>query len=349
MSLVSIESEADVLGGLMLASLQGEPMAVELAGVLGDDAFAREDHRAIYGELLRLARAEQPHDGLAVAEAMKGREDGIMFADIVGLAQYATGTANLEHRAHYLRDLANRRAVVAACHEAMTAAEHEAASDTIAMLTRKLDAVLATGTANALSFREVIDRTEQQAEALIAARRAGRELGVPFGIPAVDTLTGGMRPGELIGIAARTSIGKTALANQIAVHAATNVVGAAIGSSAGYTAGGPVGAVVVPMLGQAARKGAQRATRRNVEELQRLVAAGAHPRYIVNRYATLAGPHATPQELSQYLVATPQADLMDLAAKLNTLKGPNRKLASDALGLTLTGNASETAPAAQVP
>lgn len=122
---------------------------------------------------------------------------------------------------------------------------------------------------------------------------------------------------------------------------ATNVVGAAIGSSAGYTAGGPVGAVVVPMLGQAARKGAQRATRRNVDKLQQLVAAGAHPRYIVNRYATLAGKKATPHELAQYLVTTPHGDLMDLAAKLNSLKGPRRQLATDALSMALSGQVAK--------
>ncbi|NKF23234.1 hypothetical protein [Solimonas marina] len=108
-------------------------------------------------------------------------------------------------------------------------------------------------------------------------------------------------------------------------------------AKAGYTAGGPVGAV----LGQMARKAAQRATVRNVEQLQRLIAASALPRYIVNRYATVAGKSGTPQELSQYLVTAPHTDLLDLAAKLNTLKGPQRKLAGDALALTLSGQAGE--------
>ncbi len=128
---------------------------------------------------------------------------------------------------------------------------------------------------------------------------------------------------------------------------ATNIVGASIGSAGGAAAAGPVGAIAMPLAGQAARKAAARATARNVQALQRLVAAGAHPRYIVNRYAVLAGPHATPQELSQYLVTTPQADLMDLAAKLNTLKGPQRQLATDAIALSLAGKAGSTGVATE--
>ncbi|MEW6169274.1 MAG: hypothetical protein AB1651_16505 [Pseudomonadota bacterium] len=127
---------------------------------------------------------------------------------------------------------------------------------------------------------------------------------------------------------------------------ATNVVGAAIGAGAGAAASGGVGAVAVPVMGQIARRAAARATAKNVEQLQRLVAAGAHPRFIVNRYAQLAGPRATPQELAQYLVTAPQQDLLALAGKLNTLKGPQRKLATDAIALTIAANAGAAAGSA---
>lgn len=120
---------------------------------------------------------------------------------------------------------------------------------------------------------------------------------------------------------------------------ATNVVGAAIGAGAGAAATGGVGAVAVPVMGQMARRGAARATAKNVEQLQKLVAAGAHPRYIVNRYAHTAGPRATPQELAQFFVTAPQRDLLALSAQLNSLKGPHRKLATDALALALSARA----------
>ncbi|MFT4046962.1 MAG: hypothetical protein QM661_09730 [Solimonas sp.] len=121
---------------------------------------------------------------------------------------------------------------------------------------------------------------------------------------------------------------------------ATNIVGASFGAAGGAAVGGPAGAVAVPLLGQAARKGAAWATQRNVESLQRLVAAGANPSYIVNRYATLAGKAATPNDLAKYLVTAPKGDLLELAGKLNNLKGPNRKLAHDALVLSLTQQAA---------
>lgn len=221
MSVVNLEVEKDALGGMMLASLQGAPIAIEIAGILGEDAFTQPDHRAIYATLIDLARAEKPHDGISVAAAMKGNRDGIEFADIVSLMHNTASTVNLEHRARQLRDLASRRAVIGVCHEAMSSAEHLGASEVIAMLTRKLDDIAGSGSADAMSFSEVVDRTEIQLDELARRRHAGKSLGVPFGIPAVDMATSGMQRGELIGIAARTSIGKTALANQVAVHAAS--------------------------------------------------------------------------------------------------------------------------------
>src|SRR3546814_7431622 len=109
----------------MLTSLHGQPMAGELAGVLGNDAFTQPDHRAIYATICSLAKGEKPHDGIAVAEAMKGNPDGIEFADIVGMMHNTPGTVNLETRARHLRDLASRRALIGACHEAMNAVEKE--------------------------------------------------------------------------------------------------------------------------------------------------------------------------------------------------------------------------------
>ncbi len=123
---------------------------------------------------------------------------------------------------------------------------------------------------------------------------------------------------------------------------ATNVVGAAIGAGAGAAATGGVGAVAVPIMGQMARNAAARATSKNVDQLQKLVAAGANPRYIVNRYAQTAGQRATPQELAQFFVTTQPRDLMALAAQLNGLQGPNRKLAGDALALVMSGQVAGT-------
>ena len=123
---------------------------------------------------------------------------------------------------------------------------------------------------------------------------------------------------------------------------ATNVIGASAGAALGGATSGGVGAVAVPIMGQIARRGAARATQRNVEQLQRLAAAGAHPRFIVNKYAQAAGPNASAQDLSKFFATTPRNDLLDLAAKLNGLKGPQRKLASDAIALTLTNSANNS-------
>ncbi len=117
----------------------------------------------------------------------------------------------------------------------------------------------------------------------------------------------------------------------------SNPVKTLLAAGGGYAASGGSGAVAAPVIGMMARRGARQATVRNLEQLQKLAAAGADPRYIVSRYAKAAGPQATPGELSQFLVTAPRKDLIELAAKVNGMKGPNRKLAADALVLAMTG------------
>lgn len=122
--------------------------------------------------------------------------------------------------------------------------------------------------------------------------------------------------------------------------AATNLVGSSIGAGAGAAVGGPVGAAAVPIAGYAARKGAQAATRGNVEKLRQLVAAGgANPRQIVQRYTSQAGAAATPQDLAKIMVSSGQTDLIRLSSQLNALSGPQRRLANEALALMAAGQA----------
>lgn len=224
MTTASREIEADTLGGLMLASARGAPQACEIAGVLGPDAFHFAEHRVVWSALFRLASAGEPHDGLQLADRLEksGEIDYAGgFAGVMGLQVNTMSSENLEPRARLLREYANRRALIAACAETMELAARADVPAAVASLSQKLDSIMASGAKDASSFIEVVTATTEHVAKLEESRRIGRPSGIPFGIPALDSLTGGMRGGELIGIAARTSIGKTALANQVAVHAAT--------------------------------------------------------------------------------------------------------------------------------
>lgn len=114
---------------------------------------------------------------------------------------------------------------------------------------------------------------------------------------------------------------------------ATSALGLSLGIAGGSAVGGGAGAVAVPLIGQAARKGAQRATRANVSELQSLIASGGSPKAIVNRYIREAGAEATPNELAQIFAGAERGDLVSLATRLNDLRGPQRKMATDALSI----------------
>ncbi|MEW6169278.1 MAG: DnaB-like helicase C-terminal domain-containing protein [Pseudomonadota bacterium] len=221
--LASVEFEQDVLGGLMLASLQGTPMVHEVAAILGDDALTDEGRRLIWSAIVELAAAGKPHDGISVAGRLKERDELQLaggLAGVMSMMNETGSTANLPAKAAHLREYAKRRAVYAACKDAMEAVYRSDAAEAVATLSARLDAILATGASDADPFSRVMTLAEARIERAIAERRYGRMLGVPFGLPALDAMTGGMQSGELWGIAARTSIGKTAVANQVALHAA---------------------------------------------------------------------------------------------------------------------------------
>lgn len=66
------------------------------------------------------------------------------------------------------------------------------------------------------SFRRLIEMLEDA--------HKGKETGIPMGFPSLDRILGGMRPGQLIVLAARPAVGKSAIAGNIAMHLATNDV-----------------------------------------------------------------------------------------------------------------------------
>ena len=169
--------------------------------------------------------AGKPADLVTMFDRLKaaGKADDVGgLAMLNALAQCATGTANVRRHAEIIAEKAHRRALIALCDEASTAAF--GSDETPAVLDR-----LSTAVAQ-LERRRMPKSPKSLAELLparidrISALHAGEgKSGTPTGVDRLDRLlAGGLRDGAVYVLAARPSVGKSALAQAIGEHVAAN-------------------------------------------------------------------------------------------------------------------------------
>jgi replicative DNA helicase len=222
----SIEAEQSVLGGLLL-----DNSAWDRAGdLLTDSDFYRYEHRLIYGAIGALVNATKPADVITVFEQLQSlgkAEDcgGLVYLN--ALAQSVPSAANLRRYAEIVRERAVLRKLVAASDEIATAAfnpQGRAVSEILDEAESKIFRIGEEGSRSRQGFLsmdqlvvELIDRVNELAE-----NGAEDVTGVRTGFYELDRMTAGLQKGDLVILAARPSMGKTALALNIAEHVAVN-------------------------------------------------------------------------------------------------------------------------------
>lgn len=218
----SMEAEQSLLGGLLLDNRPWH----ELGGRLAEEDFYTRDHRLIWRAIGELLRQERPADFVTVSEHLRQRG---LLDEAGGLAYLGTlsadtpGAANALAYAAIVRERALQRALIAAGQDIAALGYDPAGRDADQLLDEaqaRLARIARTRQARARSFAEIIDVADRAISEARRKREAGIDAGVPSGIPCLDARTGGWQPDSLIVIAARPGLGKTALLNQIAVHAA---------------------------------------------------------------------------------------------------------------------------------
>lgn len=218
MAWASVEAEQAVLGGLMISpSAWGA-----IAGAVTADDFSSEKHRLIFRACRLVVDNQRSPDVVTIAEELDRSGDLVRIGGLPYLGVIADNTpsaANIRAYAEIVRDRAKRRAARDLFASAAKEAEAGDLSAVLSETTTKASRI-AVGGSRALSFAEAMDLGLQHIEEAAAARKAGGMVGVPTGLPAIDNRTGGLQRGRLVILAARPSIGKTALALQVAIHAA---------------------------------------------------------------------------------------------------------------------------------
>ncbi len=217
----SQEAEQAVLGGLMLANQAFD----EIAGILGEADFFLREHRVIYAAMGQLASAGEPLDALTLAEALKnhGRlAEAGGDAYLVDLVHNAPGTANLRVYAQIVLERAVVRRLIDAATDILRKGYNPLGWDSSKLLAeaeRRLLEVMEHrpkegGFRHATEvLREVIARIDQLYEA------DSPITGLASGFADLDGMTAGWQDSDLVIVAGRPSMGKTAFALNMAEHA----------------------------------------------------------------------------------------------------------------------------------
>jgi len=216
----SLEAEMGVLGAMMLS-----PEAVDLCvQYLDADSFYRQEHRAIFKVLAELYEANKPLDMVIVREALRstGEFEKIGGDDyLVTLADSVPTVANAEYYAKVVKEKALLRGLLNAAAEIIRDA-HALDGSVDEILDRCEQRIFQ------IAERKIVGQAYDVRSILIKIMQmldfqGGRAItGLATGLDDLDKLTRGLQPGEMIVLAARPSVGKSALALNIAEHVAAD-------------------------------------------------------------------------------------------------------------------------------
>ena len=214
------EIEASVLGAMMIEK-EAVPKAIEL---LSSESFYLKEHRLIFEAMASLFDASEPIDTVTLYEELKKREQleevgGAVY--ISKLSQNISSAANIEYHAKIILEKQILRGLISSSHEIAKAAYEgtEDAFDILDEAERKIFEI--TETHLKKSFQGM-DRAVRDALEYIEAIHSNtkQKFSVPTGFYELDELLGGFQKSDLIIVAARPSMGKTAFALTLARNAA---------------------------------------------------------------------------------------------------------------------------------
>jgi replicative DNA helicase len=218
----SLEAESSVLGGLLLDNSAWD----RVGDLLSDSDFYRYEHRLVYTAVSTLVNANRAADVITVFENLQsqGKAEEIGgLAYLNSLAQYVPSAANIRRYAEIVRERAILRKLVSVSDEIATSALNTNGRPVPNILDeaeQKIFNIGEEGSRMRQGFQsmgnlvvELLDRVEEMSQ------NPNDITGVPTGFFDLDRMTSGMQAGDLIVLAARPSMGKTALAINIAEKA----------------------------------------------------------------------------------------------------------------------------------
>jgi replicative DNA helicase len=217
----NLDAEQSILGGILLDN-QALPSVLE---ILEDRDFYSESHRKIFAAIVDLSERNEPSDLITLTNILKDKKhlDSVGgMAYLASLVDNVPSAANIAYYAKIVKEKAILRRLIGTATEILTKS-YNAGADIDEVLDEAEHAIFEISENKIrpafFPIKSVIKDTFKTIEKLY--ERKELITGVPTGFDKIDDMTSGLQKSDLIIIAGRPSMGKTAFALNIAQHAAT--------------------------------------------------------------------------------------------------------------------------------
>jgi replicative DNA helicase len=221
----SIEAEQSVLGGLLLDNSAWD----RVGDVLAVDDFYRDDHRRIFRHIAKLIEQNRPADVVTVSESIESSEDKEKTGGITYLGQLAQNTPsahNIRRYAELVRERAVMRKLVTVGNEIADSALNPAGKEVGQLLDEaesRVFEIAEAGSRGREGFKDIhqlLSQVMERVDMLYHRENPSDITGIPTGFHDLDQMTSGLQEGDLVVVAGRPSMGKTALALNMGEHVA---------------------------------------------------------------------------------------------------------------------------------
>ena len=215
----NVEAERSILGAILLDNFSYNQAAEHLK----PEDFSLDSHRRIYSRMMDLAESSRPIDMITLVEELERRKELEAIGDvgyISGLVDGVPDRPSIEHYIKIVRDKALLRGLIHAANSAIARASdqsdpaEEVLNDAEAAIMQLSEKRIGRGF---MGVQEIVKESFGSVDALL--QRGQRITGLATHYSDLDEMTSGLQRSDLIIIAARPSMGKTAFAMNIAENA----------------------------------------------------------------------------------------------------------------------------------
>lgn len=222
----NIDAERSVLGAMLLNS-DAVGTAIEILRENGADVFYAEAHQQIYDAIVALFRRNVPIDPVTLGEQLT-REGHLEstggYTYIAELTGAVPTSANVEYYAQIVLDAAVLRRIITTC-SLLAGEAYRTQGDVSELLDRAEASIFAIAERRQLNpvyrVSDLLEEAIKRIEAIIKTHDG--ITGLATGFIKLDQMLSGLQPSDMIVLAARPSVGKTAFALNIAANAAINL------------------------------------------------------------------------------------------------------------------------------
>src|SRR5574338_1209763 len=221
----SVEAEQSLLGALLIDNQAFDRVVDTVAG----EDFYRDDHRRIWKHIAKLVEHSRPADVVTVAESIEASEDKDKTGGpgyLALLAQNTPSSLNVRRYAELVRERAVQRRLAQVPTELAETALAPTGKEVGQLLDEAESRIFQIAESGArrdqglLEIKPVLAKVFEKIDHLYHRDNPSDITGVPTGFVDLDQKTAGLQPGDLIIVAGRPSMGKTAFALNIAEHVA---------------------------------------------------------------------------------------------------------------------------------